>query len=87
MPSPIDVANKFLVSVHSSGHIVVLNLPLQARAVSNPVDTATLKHWPAVAPLTTDEALNLAAWLVAVAQVGGATREDFDRLLHAVLNT
>lgn len=87
MPEKPDVLNRFAVSVHSSGQIVVLNPPLQPREVSTPLDNMRARH--VVAPLSADDALNLAAWLVAVAHVsgGGAARAAFDRLLDAILKT
>jgi len=87
MPGKPDTLNKFAVAVHSSGQIAVLNAPLQARDGVQSSGQDSMPRWPAIAPLSTADALNLAAWLVAVARVNGATREEFDRLLDAIENT
>lgn len=84
--------NKFLVGASADGKaICVLNLPMEYRladvlkeigilAASSPTD---VRAWPAPAPFTPDEALNLAAWLVAVT----GRRADFLALLDAVQAT
>jgi len=88
MPEKPDTLNKFLVSVHSSGQIAVLNPPLQARAsVQSSGQGDSMPRWPAIGPLSPADALNLAAWLVVVAHGDGTTRADFDRLLDAIEST
>ena len=87
-PGLVDEAtllNKFAVGVAGDGTIVILNAPLQARAARSRqlVRAAGLTEWPAVAPMTVAEALNLAAWLVAVS----GRRADFDQLLDAIERT
>ena len=42
---------------------------------------------PPRGPISRDEALVLAAWLVVCAECGGSTREDFQRVLTAVSST
>ncbi len=70
--------NKFGVDVDDAGAIVIGNAPLQARRRPG----AEMPDWPAVAPLSPDEAINLAAWLVAKA---GADRARFLELLDLVV--
>lgn len=70
-----DVINKFLVG-DQGGKVMILNLPLQARPTA-----PGQFEWPHVGPLERDEALNLAAWLVAITAVD---RAEFLRLLDAV---
>jgi hypothetical protein len=84
MPKKPD--NKFAVTVHPSGQISVLNPPLQARGGVSPSGQDTMPRWPAIAPLSPDEALNLAAWLVATAQrvCTGDARTQFNLLLGAI---
>jgi hypothetical protein len=76
--------NKFAVGAAANGTIVICNAPLQARR-RDVLDDGSLSmpEWPAVAPLTVSEALNLAAWLVAVT----GRREEFNRLLDAIERT
>jgi len=76
--------NKFAVGVAGDGSIVILNAPLQARRRDFvEVEDAGMPEWPAVAPLTVSEALNLAAWLVAVT----GRRAEFNALLDAIEKT
>lgn len=66
-PVGVDTLNKFRVGIASDGTIAVLNPPLQARRLVPGANlTDTMPEWPAIAPLTVAEALNLAAWIVAV---------------------
>ena len=76
-----NTMNKFLVGagVGERAGIVILNLPLLARR-GDLQPGAGMPEWPALAPLTADEAINLAAWLVAVS----GKRAEFLRLLKAV---
>lgn len=74
---PLDTFNKFMVGAGHGG-IVILNLPLQARGQRN-----SMPGWPAAGPLTEDEALSLAAWLVACT----GKRDRFNEVLDAVLST
>jgi hypothetical protein len=77
----VDTINKFAVGGAANGTIVVLNAPLQARRRvmgTNAMDT--MPEWPAIAPLTVSDALNLAAWLVAVT----GRRDEFGQLLDAI---
>jgi len=86
-----NTINKFLVGARAGAdQVVILNLPLQARAqlqlrTHDPnLDKADeLPEWPAVGPLTPDEAINLAAWLVAVS----GKKREFLELLAAVEKT
>ena len=78
-----DTLNKFVVGSAANGTIVILNPPLQARRRAAGIAGDTMPEWPAVAPLTVSEALNLAAWLVAVS----GRRDEFDRLLEAIQAT
>lgn len=85
-PNPVDVdtLNKFGVGVTGDGKIVVLNPPLQARRLVTGTDAMdTMPAWPAVAPLTVPEALNLAAWLVTVT----GRRFQFDVILDEIERT
>lgn len=77
-----DTLNKFAVGVAGDGSIVILNAPLQADQARSKriVEGAGLSAWPAVAPLSVSEALNLAAWLVAVT----GRRFEFDGILDAI---
>ena len=78
----VDTINKFAVGGAANGTIVVLNAPLQARRRvmgTNAMDT--MPEWPAIAPLTVSDALNLAAWLVAVT----GRRDEFQQLLDAIV--
>jgi hypothetical protein len=76
-----DTLNKFCVGASIDGRIAILNVPLQARQLATGTDAIdSMPLWPAVAPLTASEALNLAAWLVAVT----GRRAEFLRLLDAV---
>jgi hypothetical protein len=86
-----DTINRFMVGANVAGQIVILNLPMGVRATvttpavdheGTPVMPA-LPEWPAVGPLTAEEAINLAAWLVAVS----GKRAEFVRLLAAVEST
>ncbi len=81
----VDTLNKFAVGVAGDGTIVILNAPLQAAAARSRqlVRAAGLTEWPAVAPLTVSEALNLAAWLVAVT----GRRFEFNGILDAIERT
>lgn len=80
-----------MVGANVGGQIVILNLPLGVGATvttpavdgrGNPVAPA-LPRWPAVGPLTASEAINLAAWLVAVS----GRKPEFLELLAAVEKT
>ncbi len=64
----------------SETRVQILNLPLLARTIPG---GGALPLWPAPAPLSQNEALNLAAWLVAVT----GRRADFLRLLDEVEST
>ena len=80
----LDTLNKFAVGVAGDGRIAILNAPLQCRRRDFvEVEDAGMPEWPAVAPLTASEALNLAAWLVAVT----GQRSRFDALLDAIEKT
>jgi hypothetical protein len=78
MPDPVALLNKFLVGVQPNGQIRILNMPLQARPEG--LEISSLPQWPATAPLTADEALNLAAWLVEAT----GRRADLDRILDEI---
>jgi hypothetical protein len=89
-PDAPNTLNRFAVGVNGDGWIVILNLPLLARLAPAPAEdhhgrpvSPALPEWPAVAPLAHPEALNLAAWLVAVS----GQRAVFLRLLDAVERT
>ena len=72
-----DSSNKLLVGGSTDGTIQILNLPMKAR--TSPGGGA-LPLWPAPAPLRPDEAINLAAWLVALS----GRRAAFLRLLDEI---
>jgi hypothetical protein len=74
---PPNTLNKFLVGALAD-QVVILNLPLTARR-----GMGEMPDYPVPAPLTPDEALSLAAWLVAIT----GRRADFDRLLDAIERT
>jgi len=79
-----NTLNRFAVGVTGKGLIAILNAPLQARRRDFvEVEDAGMPEWPAVAPLTAPEALNLAAWLVAVT----GRRAEFNALLDAIEKT
>jgi hypothetical protein len=70
--------NKFLVGALADS-VVILNLPITHRRN----EAMGMSEWPVPAPLTPDEALNLAAYLVAAT----GQRAKFLELLHAIENT
>ena len=74
----VDTLNKFCVAVKGD-HVLILNLPLSYYRSEGSI----MPEFPVSAPLTHEEALSLAAWLVAVT----GKRERFLELLHAVENT
>lgn len=75
--------NKFCVGSHAA-QIAIANLPIAARWRADQIEIAPpLPEWPGVALLTSDEALNLAAWLVAVT----GRRREFLELLEAIEKT
>ena len=74
-----DTFNKFAVGGTTDGGIVILNAPLQAMHRPG----AGLPDWPAIAPLSAAEALNLAAYIVAVS----GRRAEFLALLDAIERT
>lgn len=86
-----NTLNRFMVGSSVNGQIVILNLPMGVEAgVTTPaVDhegttvAPALPRWPAVGPINSDEAINLAAWLVAVS----GRRAEFLLLLDAVEKT
>ncbi len=86
--APPNTLNRFAVGAGGEffgtvpGQIVILNLPLNARR-SDQVEGTAMPHWPVPAPLTADEAINLAAWLVALS----GKRAEFLELLEAVMRT
>lgn len=69
--------NKFAVAARGK-EIVILNPPLPARAPER--GGSGLPGWPAVGPFSQDEALNLAAWIVAIT----GQRDRFLELLEQV---
>jgi hypothetical protein len=79
-----DSSNKFCVTAYrptpdSDGCplVEILNLPLKARTENG---GGALPLWPAPAPLRLDEAINLAAWIVAMT----GRRAEFLRLLEEI---
>lgn len=71
----IDTFNKFAVAGNiRPGQVVIVGLPVERGPVVH-------ERGFCVRPLSTDEALNLAAWLVAVS---GRPRADFLELLTAI---
>lgn len=78
-PVAVDTFNKFGVGGTSDGKIVILNAPLQAMHRPG----AGLPDWPAIAPLSPGEALNLAAWIVAIT----GRRFEFNAVLDEIQAT
>ena len=73
-----DVFNKFAVAGElRNGEVVILGLPVQR----GPNDA---ERGYCVRPLSGEEALNLAGWLVAVS---GRSRAEFLELLDAIMST